>query len=190
MLVTARGQTIEINKMRHRKPELAIFYPLYSRGIRLGELLNLRRTNNYRDRNQVFIHAGKGKKDRVVMLSTSLKALMVHDFDAYQPRHWLFEGQTGNKPYSDRSVPTIVKQATWNGLNRKLTPLTLRHCFATNLLDSGIYDLLGHKDIKTILVHTHVTTRSLEAIESPVDHLKFGSRFDKDRIDDTVIMEI
>jgi integrase/recombinase XerD len=191
MLVTSRGQTIQIKKIRHRELEFAILYTLYSRGLRLGELLNLRCTDVYRDRNQVFIRAGKGKKDRVVMLSTTSRRLLVHYFDAYQPRHWLFEGQNGNEPYSDRSVQAIVKQAARKaGLTRKVTPHTIRHFFATHLLDSGtdvryIQELLGHKDIKTTLVHTHVTTRSLSAIESPLDQMKLGNRFDKNRNEDT-----
>jgi integrase/recombinase XerD len=175
---------------------LAILYTLYSGGLRLRELLNLRCTDVYWDRNQIFIRAGKGKKDRVVMLSTTLKALLVHYFDAYQPRYWLFEGQNGNESYSDRSVQAIVKQAARKaGLTRKVTPHTLRHCFATHLLDSGtdvryIQELLGHKDIKTTLVYTHVTTRSISAIESPLDQLKLGNRFDKKRNDDTENMQI
>jgi integrase len=81
------------------------------------------------------------------------------------------------------------------GVTRKLTPDTLRHCFATHLLDSGtdvryIQELLGHKDIKTTLVYTHVTTRSLSAIESPLDQLKLGNRFDKNRNDDTENLQI
>lgn len=117
------------------------------------------------------------------MLSTTLKTLLAHYFDAYQPRHWLFEGQDGKQPYSARSVQAIVKQvARKAGLTRKVTPHTLRHCFATHLLDIGtdvryIQELLEHKDIKTTLVYTHVTTRSLSAIESPLDQLKLGNRF-------------
>jgi integrase/recombinase XerD len=183
MLVTSRGQTIQIKKIRHRELEFAILYTLYSRGLRLGELLNLRCTDVYRDRNQVFIRAGKSKKDRVMMLSTILKDLLVHYFDACQPRHWLFEGQNGNEPYTNRSVQAIVKKAARKAaLIRKVTPHTIRHFFATHLLDSGtdvryIQELLGHKGIKTNLVHTHVTTSSLSAIESPLDQIEAGISF-------------
>ena len=164
---------------------LAILYTLYSGGIRLGELLNLRCTDVYWDRNQIMIRAGKGKKDRMVLLSTTLKSLLVHYFDTYQPRYWLFEGQNDQEPYSDRSVQSIVKHAARKaGLTRKVSPHTLRHCFATHLLDNGtdvrfIQEMLGHKDIKTTMIYTHVTNRSLSSIQSPLDQLKLGDRFDK-----------
>ncbi len=72
-----------------------------------------------------------------------------------------------------------------SGVNRKLTPNTFRHCFATQFLESGIQKLPGHKDIKTTLVYTHINTRSRSAIESPLDQLKLGNRFVKTRNDDT-----
>ena len=164
---------------------LAILYTLYSGGLRLSELLNLRNQDIYWGRNQIFIRSGKGKKDRIVMLSENLKNLLVYYYDEYQPRYWLFEGQNEKEPYSARSVQAVVKHAAKKaGLTRKVTPHTLRHCFATHLLDHGtdirfIQEMLGHKDIKTTMIYTHVTNRSLSSIQSPLDKLILDKHFIK-----------
>lgn len=155
----------------------AILYALYSGGLRLSELLGLQLKDIHWDRNQIMIRGGKGKKDRSVMLSQTLKDVLRHYFDQYQPRVWLFEGQGGNTPYTAKSVQQIVKRnASKAGIQKRVTPHVLRHCFATHLLDNGtdvrfIQELLGHKDIKTTLIYTHVTTRTLDTIKSPLDDL-------------------
>lgn len=160
----------------------AILYALYSGGLRLGELLALQLKDIHWERNQIMIRGAKGKKDRSVMLSQTLKDVLRHYFDQYQPRVWLFEGQGGHKPYTAKSVQQIVKRnAVKAGIQKRVTPHVLRHCFATHLLDNGtdvrfIQELLGHKDIKTTLIYTHVTTRTLEAIKSPLDDLSLEGR--------------
>ncbi|MCF8239059.1 MAG: site-specific integrase [Saprospiraceae bacterium] len=160
----------------------AILYTLYSGGLRLGELLELQLKDIHWDRNQIMIRGGKGKKDRSVMLSQTLKDVLRQYFDQYQPRVWLFEGQGGNRPYSAKSVQQIVKRnAAKAGIQKRVTPHVLRHCFATHLLDNGtdvrfIQELLGHKDIKTTLIYTHVTTRTLDTIKSPLDELSLEGR--------------
>lgn len=156
---------------------LTILYALYGGGLRVSEVVNLRVQDIHWERNQILIKSGKGRKDRMVMLSDALKQLMSKYFDLYQPEYWLFEGQKGKTQYSTSSVQKIVKQAAKNaGINRRVTPHTLRHCFATHLMDKGldsryIQELLGHKDIKTTLIYTHVTNKSISTIESPLDML-------------------
>jgi site-specific recombinase XerD len=109
-----------------------------------------------------------------------LKELLKDYFDSYQPQYWLFEGQDGKGPYSASSVQQIVKRlAKCAGITRRVTPHTLRHCFATHLLDKGvdcryIQELLGHRDIKTTLIYTHVSNRSMGKIKSPLDDIDFG----------------
>ncbi len=169
---------------------LAILCCIYSGGLRLSELLALRLDDIYWDRNQIMVRGGKGKKDRSVMLSETLKALLRYYFDLYQPRHYLFEGQSGGS-YSKSSVQQVVRKAARKaGITRRVTPHTLRHCFATHLLDNGtdvryIQELLGHKDIKTTLIYTHVSTQSLDAIRSPLDQLPLAQQVSKKRNDDT-----
>jgi site-specific recombinase XerD len=156
---------------------IALVYLIYSGGMRLGEVLSIRLKDIMWDRNQVLVKGGKGNKDRMTLLSQTLKQVLQNYFDEYQPKYWLFEGQDRTGPYSASSVQKIIRSAAQNaGIQRKVTPHTLRHCFATHLLDRGtdvrfIQELLGHKNIQTTLIYTHVTTRSLENIVSPLDRL-------------------
>ncbi|HQW55719.1 MAG TPA: tyrosine-type recombinase/integrase [Saprospiraceae bacterium] len=170
----------EIDKLLRASENLkhtTILYALYSGGLRLGELIGLQIKDIHWDRNQIMIRNAKGKKDRSVMLSQTLKDVLRHYFDQYQPRVWLFEGQSDLRPYSARSVQQIVIQnARKAGIKKRVTPHVLRHCFATHLLDNGtdirfIQELLGHKDIKTTMIYTHITTQSLSTIKSPLDQL-------------------
>lgn len=114
------------------------------------------------------------------MLSETLMDLLRLYTDQYMPAFWLFEGQFDKKPYSGRSVQEIVKRAARKvGILTKVTPHTLRHCFATHLHESGtsiayIQQLLGHKDIKTTLIYTHVRIASVSTIKSPLDNLKLN----------------
>ena len=154
-----------------------LLYTLYSSGMRLGEVLSVRVNDIHWDRNQILIKGGKGKKDRMVMLSQTLKEILKMYVDQYQPEYWLFEGQDGVHQYSSSSVQRVVKNAAGlAGINKRVTPHTLRHCFATHLMDNNtgvryIQELLGHKDIKTTLIYTHVTTASTTSIRSPLDYL-------------------
>lgn len=157
---------------------VCILYTLYSSGLRLGEILALRMSDLSFDRSQILIAGAKGKKDRMVMMSERLKPLMQLYIDNYKPMHWVFEGQDRRGPYSQRSVQSIVKSAaTKAGIRKRVSPHTLRHCFATHLLDGGtnvryIQDLLGHKDIKTTLIYTHVTMKRATSVQSPLDQLE------------------
>jgi len=155
-----------------------ILYTFYGSGIRLNELLSLKVHDIWWDRNQLLVKHGKGGKDRVVMLSETLKQLLKKYFDEYMPQYWLFEGQDRHHKYSEKSVQQVVKQAASRvGITKKVTPHTLRHCFATHLMDNGvqlpyIQELLGHKDIKTTLIYTHVTTKNVTSVVSPLDQLR------------------
>jgi integrase/recombinase XerD len=156
----------------------AILYALYGHGIRLDEMLSLRLEDLLWDRNQIFVHHGKGKKDRYIPMSQEFKALMQWYIHEYKPRFWLFEGQDQKNQYSSRSVQAVVKNAAKRaGIPIKVTPHMLRHSYATHLVDVGtqlpyVKELLGHKDIKTTMIYTHVTNSSIENIISPLDRLR------------------
>lgn len=139
---------------------------LYGCGLRLGEVINLRLTDIDRKRMAINIKAAKGKKDRVVMLSPKLLGLAEIYYRAYRPAVWLLNGQDGGQ-YSRRSVQNVVKAAA------KCNPHLLRHCFATHLVEAGtdlvhVKNLLGHSNIKTTMVYTHVSNRHLSNIKSPL----------------------
>lgn len=175
--ILSLGEVDRILRALDNLKHTTILYTFYSSGIRLGEILNLRVEDMWWERDQIFIKNGKGRKDRVVPFSGILKELLKHYFDKYKPIYWLFEGQDGKHPYSERSIQNVVKNAVKKAqINKKVTPHTMRHCFATHLLDGGtdvryIQELLGHADIKTTLIYTHVTNHSLSKIQSPLDKL-------------------
>ena len=171
----------EVDRMLRATENLkhtTLLYALYGHGLRLNEVLHLRLEDILWDRNQLYIKAGKGKKDRYITMSQEFKLMLSTYAHEYKPQHWLFEGQDQVSQYSERSVQEVVKQAAQKAkINKRVTPHTLRHCYATHLVDAGtqlpyIKELLGHKDIKTTMIYTHITTASIEKVISPLDMLK------------------
>lgn len=147
---------------------------IYSAGLRRGELLNLRLSDIDSKRMMVFIRGGKGKKDRYTVLSMkTLKDLRLY-YIKEKPKLYLFEGYN-NQPYSASSVRKIFKIALKRANIRKPATLhTLRHSFATHLLEDGtdlrhIQLLLGHSSSKTTEIYTHVSKKALQGIKSPLD---------------------
>ena len=161
-----------INNLKHQ----CIIKMLYGTGLRLSELLELKLTDVNSENMLIYIRKGKGNKDRVVMLSPSLLIDLRKYYQKYQPKEYLFEGQDGGK-YSEKSVQNIVKNtALIAGIKKRVTPHTLRHSFATHLLEAGtdiryIQELLGHRSIKTTEIYTHITDVSKSSIKSPLDLL-------------------
>ena len=161
----------------------AILYTIYSCGLRVSELLNLRIKDIHSDEGFVFIKGGKGKKDRHTVLSDNLLHLLRQYFRQYKPSYWLFEGQDGGK-YSAKSVQAIFKKAReGTGVNPWATPHTLRHSFATHLLEHGenlrnIQIMLGHDSSKTTEIYTHVINVSNKKIRNPLDIILKTSKFD------------
>ncbi|MFN8347555.1 MAG: site-specific integrase [Spirosomataceae bacterium] len=159
--------------LKHR----CILMLLYSGGLRLGEVTNLLIEDLKIERQQLFIKAGKGKKDRYTLLSERLITELKEYLKQYQPKHWLFEGQTGEK-YSDRSVQMIFRNTSDKaGIGSRYTTHSLRHSFATHLLEKGtdlryIQELLGHNSPKTTEIYTHVTNKAKQKIISPLDDLE------------------
>ena len=149
---------------------------LYGSGLQLNELLYLKATDIDFKNLIIHIRKSKGNKDRVVMLSKALLEELRIYLKKHKPDDFLFEGQTGGI-YSAKSVQMIVKNAASKaGIKKQVTPHTLRHSFATHLLESGtdirfIQNLLGHKSIKTTEIYTHISKISKSKIKSPLDFL-------------------
>lgn len=150
---------------------------IYSCGLRCGELLALQPHHIDSKRNLVLLKNAKGKKDRIAPLSLKILEMLREYYKAYQPKHYLFEGQTTGKPYDSRSLQLILKQALQKtGITKPVTLHWLRHSYATHLLESGtdlryIQELLGHSSSKTTEIYTHVSTKNLQQIASPFDSL-------------------
>ena len=151
---------------------------LYAAGLRRSELLNLKIKDIDISRNVINVRAGKGNKDRQTLLAESLKNQLQDYLKEYQPKEYLFEGQTGGK-YATSSLAKVVKKsAKAAGINKEVTPHVLRHSFATHLLENAtdiryIQELLGHSSIKTTERYTHVANTTQNKITSPLDKLTF-----------------
>lgn len=162
-----------VDNLKHK----AILVTIYSCGLRISELLNLTISDIHSDRHQVVIREGKGRKDRTTILSPTTLELLRKYYRAYRPQRYLFEGP-GNARYSSRSVQSILRRALAKaGIHKPATPHTLRHSFATHLLENGtdlryIQTLLGHSSPKTTEIYAHVSTKRLQGITSPVEKLK------------------
>ncbi|PHI19984.1 hypothetical protein CEQ90_10550 [Lewinellaceae bacterium SD302] len=159
--------------LKHR----CVLKTIYSAGLRLSELCNLRVADINSDRMQVFVHGGKGKKDRYTTLSHTLLEDLREYFKEYRPEYWLFEGQTGGQ-YSQRSVQAILRRSVLkSGVNPFATVHTLRHSYATHLLEQGtslrhIQELLGHQNSTTTEIYTHVSNSEKQRVISPLDRLE------------------
>ncbi|MCH7974005.1 MAG: site-specific integrase [Bacteroidetes bacterium] len=149
---------------------------IYSAGLRLGELLNLKLSDIDSNSLKIHIRNSKGKKDRYIMLSKNVLKLLREYYNSYTPKEYIFEGQYGGK-YSPTSVQNIFRASLKKtGIKKKATVHTLRHSFATHLLDNGtdiryIQELLGHKRLETTQIYTHISSYSINKIKSPADNL-------------------
>ena len=167
----------EIKAMIDSAPNIkhrCILELLYSGGLRRSELLNLKISDIDSDRMVIKVNDAKGNKDRYTLLSqTMLQDLRLY-FREWKPKKFLFEGRKGEM-YGGSSVLAIVKQASELAkINKKVSPHTLRHSFATHLLEAGtdlrhIQILLGHNSTKTTEIYTHVATSSFKSIVNPLD---------------------
>lgn len=153
-----------------------ILMTIYSAGLRISEAINLKIEDIDSQRMQIRVEQSKGKKDRYTLLSAKTLDVLRKYFQVYKPKYWLFEGQKGEQ-YSDRSIQTILKASVAKAkIKKHVTVHTLRHSFATHLLENGtdlryIQTLLGHESSKTTEIYTHVTTKGFEQIKSPIDKL-------------------
>jgi integrase/recombinase XerD len=149
---------------------------IYAAGLRISELLNLRCTDIDGQRLVIHIHSAKGRKDRIVPLAANLIDSLREYFRRYRPKIYLFEGKEGVR-YSSSSCRMILKRALdQNKIQKRGSLHTLRHSYATHLLESGtdiryIQKLLGHESSRTTEIYTHVSRSQLEGIKSPYEDL-------------------
>ncbi len=130
---------------------------------------------------QIRVEQSKGKKDRYTLLSHKTLKLLRLYIKVYKPNYYLFEGQGSTKenpiPYASRSIQATLKESARKaGITKNISVHTLRHSFATHLLEHGtdlryIQNLLGHESSKTTEIYTHVTTKGFDQIKSPLDQL-------------------
>lgn len=160
--------------LKHR----ALLLLLYSSGLRVSELVRLRPDEVDQERGLLRVRSGKGAKDRYTLLARrATEAIRIYRA-AYPTERWLFPGSRQDRHLTTRSVQKIVARAARAaGIQKQVTPHTLRHSFATHLLEGGtnlriIQELLGHRSSRTTERYTHVARSTFEAVRSPLDNLE------------------
>lgn len=154
----------------------ALLMTIYSAGLRISELINLKLKDIDSNRMQIRVEQAKGKKDRYTLLGQKTLEVLRAYVKHYQPREWLFEGMNYG-PYSETSIKKALKTSlSKTKITKHVTPHTLRHSFATHLLESGtdlryIQNLLGHQNSKTTEIYTHITVKGFDQIKNPLDRL-------------------
>jgi site-specific recombinase XerD len=151
---------------------------LYSCGLRVSELINLKWSNIDRSRMIINVIAGKGNKDRQVMLSPQLIPILEDYYREYKSKEYVLNGQFELK-YSDRSVLQVVKQlALKAGISKRVYSHLIRHCTMTHLLEQGtdlsiLQKLCGHNNPRTTLIYTHISHNLISKVNSPLNQIKF-----------------
>lgn len=175
--VLSEEEIIKILNATENLKHKAILMTIYSAGLRISELVNLKIKDIDSERMQIRVAQAKGKKDRYTLLGEKTLEILRKYVSEYKPKNWLFEGMKGEQ-YSTSSIQANLKIAVDKvGIRKRVTVHTLRHSFATHLLEAGtdiryIQSLLGHSSGKTTEIYTHITTKGFEQIKSPLDKLK------------------
>jgi len=148
---------------------------LYSSGLRVSEVVNIQPKDLDFEENIGWVRKGKGKKDRMFILSKKLAAKLKKFLEKNSSWEFIF---SKHKPLTTRNIQKLVQKASFKaGINKEVHPHTLRHTYATHLLEDGvdirmIQKLLGHASISTTTIYTHVSSAELKKIKSPLDSLE------------------
>lgn len=149
---------------------------LYSCGLRVSELINLKWGNIDRSRMIINILQAKGNKDRQVMLSPQLIPLLETYWNEYHPKEYVLNGQA-ELQYSSKSVGEVMKQlAEKAGINKRVYTHLMRHCSFTHMVESGtdinlIQKIAGHSNVKTTAIYTHISHNLISKIQSPLNSI-------------------
>ena len=152
---------------------------LYSSGLRISELINLKLSALDIERGQILIKNSKGRKDRYVVMAKSFIPLLKNYLFTYKPTYYFIENPKGTS-YSASSIRKFLKRSCEKaGITKHVTPHTLRHSYATHLLENGvglryIQELLGHTKPETTMIYTRVAQKDLLQIRSPLDDAVLG----------------
>jgi integrase/recombinase XerD len=155
----------------------ALLMTIYATGLRRSEVARLRVRDIDSARMTITVHQGKGNRDRVVMLSPLLLDTLRQYWHHQKPKEWLFPGRNPDQPISGNDIFMVFHNAVRRaGISKKVCPHSLRHSFATHLLESGtdlrtIQILLGHRSLKTTSRYLHVSQQHVRATTSPLDRL-------------------
>ena len=161
------------NNIKHR----AVLMTAYGAGLRVSELSKLKIADIDSKNMQIFIRQGKGQVDRFSLLSVANLAVLREYYKQYHPKLWLFPGKDPSKAITTLSLQLIFRYAKRKvGISKDVSVHSLRHSFATHLLEDGvdichIQKLLGHKSVSTTCKYLHLTRLSLLNVKSPLDSI-------------------
>lgn len=176
-IVLSVQEVKEIISAHRNLKHKAVLMTLYGSGLRLGEVCRLKLSDIDSKRMLVRIEHGKGRKDRYSLLPQALLEILRVYYKVYRPRTYLFCGYTTGKPISESTVRHIFKSACRKAkIKKRACVHTMRHCFATHLLDQGVdvvtlQKLLGHRRLGSTAIYLHVHRRDLSKISHPMDSL-------------------
>lgn len=165
-----------LNSIENKKSKLMLSM-IYACGFRVSELINLKLIDLDMSNKTGYVRSGKGRKDRSFNIPQFLEKKLINQLENQKQanQEYFFSGPKGR--LSDRNIQKIIRKAAKRAeINKKVSPHTLRHSFATHLLESGvdlrhIQELLGHSSISTTQIYTHISTQELKKIKSPIDSL-------------------
>jgi site-specific recombinase XerD len=165
---------LEVTINEKHKTELML---AYSCGLRVSEVASMKVKNIDSERMLVVVHQGKGRKDRITLLSEKMLDQLRIYYKAYRPKEWLFENSVRDGPISARTLQQVFRDSARKAdIRNEASFHSLRHSFATHLLENGtdlrfIQELLGHCSSRTTEIYTHVSSASLSKITNPLDQL-------------------
>lgn len=172
--ILSKEEIIDIIQCTKNLKHRAVIALIYSSGLRISEMINLELMDLDFDRSQIRIRNAKGRKDRVVVMAEIVKPLINNYINTYRPTRFVIEGRAGER-YSDSSVRAFLKASCKAaGIKKRVTPHTLRHSYATHMMEQGvdlrhIQELLGHAKPETTMIYTHVAQKNLMKVQSPLD---------------------
>ena len=176
--ILTAAEIVELLQAVHSLKHRVILMIAYGAGLRISEACSLEVGDIDSQRMVIHVRDGKGAKDRYVMLSERLLAVLREYWRLTKPQgSFLFPGKRGTPHLHPNSVQRMLKKlVAARGLSKRVTPHVLRHCFATHLLEAGtdvrtIQQLLGHSSIRTTARYTHISTRQIGQTRSPLDDL-------------------
>jgi len=176
-LILSREEVKSLLEAPENLGHRAILATMYGAGLRVSEVTNLKVADLDRERKVIHVRGGKGNKDRQVMFAQPLREVLVAYWRWKRPADWLFPGGSPGCPISRESVFQLCRKAAQRaGIDKAVHPHSLRHAFATHLLDDGvsllvIQALLGHANLKTTARYLHVSNAAVSSTRSPLEML-------------------
>lgn len=162
---------LSCSNLKHR----TLLLTVYSAGLRVSEVVKLQPVHIERSRKMIRVEQGKGRKDRYTILSDQLLNALEEYWRTYRPGEWIFFGKDKSKPMPVETAQRIFYKAKReSGVKRAKGIHTLRHCFATHLLEHGesthvIKRLMGHRSIRTTAKYIHISNKTISKVISPLD---------------------